>query len=213
MSGTPESQLIKANSDDYEFLGVTIASPEMFDWDKSKNPAYYFNNTTFGFIPDETIEKPAVELWVELNNDAAAESGYAVDKDGWVYVGSYTVQSGKTQYVDNLLRLIDGGAQVAIAQSLFIKEVAECLRVEQCISGSIDKRQEVIVSRVGITTTCPGGSAVEISTNGEYDRCLGHHRLVEMGWRQLRLHLVRAGDDYTVELQVAHGLCACSLIH
>ena len=100
VSGTPESQLIKANSDDYEFLGVTIASPEMFDWDKSKNPAYYFNNTTFGFIPDETIEKPAVELWVELNNDAAAESGYAVDKDGWVYVGSYTVQSGKTQYVD-----------------------------------------------------------------------------------------------------------------
>ena len=100
VSGTPESQLIKANSDDYEFKGVTIASPEMFDWDKSKNPTYYFNTTTFGFIPDESIPKPAVELWVELNNDAAPESGYAVDKDGWVYVGSYTVESGKTQYID-----------------------------------------------------------------------------------------------------------------
>lgn len=110
VSGTPESQLIKSNSDDYEFLGVTIAAPEMFTWNKSKNPAYYYSNngSVFGFIPDDSIAKPAVELWVELDNDAdGSEESYlapstdagSVSDGNWHYVGTYQVNSG-IQYID-----------------------------------------------------------------------------------------------------------------
>ena len=42
--------------------------------------------------------------------------------------------------------------------------------------------QEVIVTRHGLTLTRPLTGAVEVGTDGQYDRCFCHHRLVEVGW-------------------------------
>ena len=39
-------------------------------------------------------------------------------------------ETGQLEGVDNLLGLIDGGAEVAVAQSLFVHQVAERLRIE-----------------------------------------------------------------------------------
>ena len=54
--------------------------------------------------------------------------------------GNWHHELGQLQDIDNLLWLIDGGTQIAVAQSLFIHEVAECLRVEQGVSSCVDKR-------------------------------------------------------------------------
>ena len=52
---------------------------------------------------------------------------------------------------------------------------------------------------------------MEVGTDGEHHGGLRHHGLAEVGKRQALLHLVIAGDDDAVELQVAHGLCATGL--
>ena len=104
VDGKENTRLKESASDDYRFLGITIASPEIFQWDKQRNPMYYFGNTTYGFAPDETIPKPAVEVWVEYDNEAAItdtnDTREPSEATGWHYVGSFTVESGKTQYVD-----------------------------------------------------------------------------------------------------------------
>ena len=63
-----------------------------------------------------------------------------------------------------------------------------------------------------LTAFGPETGAVEVGADGEHHRSLLNHRLVEMGGSELRLHLVGTGDDDTVELQVAHGLCTCCLV-
>ena len=104
VDGNENTRLKKSRSDDYRFLGITIASPEIFQWDKQRDPKYYFANTTYGFAPDETLPKPAVEVWVEFDNKATitdtVDTREPSEATGWHYVGSYVVESGKTQYVD-----------------------------------------------------------------------------------------------------------------
>ena len=120
-------------------------------------------------------------------------------------------QSGQLKDVDDLLRLIDGGAQVAVAQPFLVHEVAERLGVEQCVGGSIDERQEVVVARLRLSAACPCAGAVEVGADGEHHGSLGDHGLVEVCWRQPLLHVIRTGYYYGVQLQVAHGLGAAGL--
>ena len=122
-------------------------------------------------------------------------------------------QSGQLEDVDDELRLIDGGAQVAVAQPFLVHEVAERLGVEQCVGGRIDERQEVVVARLRLSAACPGAGAVEVGADGEHHGSLGDHGLVEVCWRQPLLHVIRTGYYYGVQLQVAHGLGAAGLGH
>ena len=90
----------------------------------------------------------------------------------------------------------------------FVHEVAERLGVEQGIGGGVDERQQVVVARFGVPAFGPEAGAVEVGTDGQHHGSLGHHGLVEVGGRQFLFHLIGAGDDDAVELQVAHGLGA-----
>ena len=119
-------------------------------------------------------------------------------------------ESGQSQDVDDLLRLVDGGAEVAVAEPLFVHEVAERLCEEQGVGCGIDEREEVVVSWLCLAAFCPKTGAVEIGTDGQHHRGTSHHWLVEVGGGQLFFHLLGTGDDNTVELEVAHGLGACS---
>ena len=122
-------------------------------------------------------------------------------------------ETGELEDVDDLLGLIDGGAQVAVAQPFLVHKVAERLGVEQCVGGSIDERQEVVVARLRLSAACPSAGAVEVGADGEHHGSLGDHGLVEVGWRQPMLHFCRTGYYYAVQLQVAHGLGAAGLGH
>ena len=122
-------------------------------------------------------------------------------------------EAGQTEDVDNLLGHVDGGAQIAVAQPLFVHEVAERLRVEQGVRGGVLVAQEVVVARLRLAVAGPDRSAVEVGTDGQHHRSTGDHGLIEMGRCQPLLHLLGTGDDDAVELQVAHGLCTCSLRH
>ena len=83
--------------------------------------------------------------------------------------------------VDNLLRLIDCGAKVAIAKAFLVHQVAECLGIEQGIDSGILERQEIVVARLRLALFAPTGGAVEVSTDGQHDGSLSHHGLVEVG--------------------------------
>ena len=120
-------------------------------------------------------------------------------------------QSGQLEDIDNLLGLIDGGAQIAVAQSFLVHEVTERLGVEQGVGGRVDERQEIVVARLRLSAAGPCAGAVEVGTYGEHDGCLCHHRLVEVCGCQLLLDLLGTCDDDAVELQVAHGLCTACL--
>ncbi len=120
-------------------------------------------------------------------------------------------KAGQLESVDNLLGLIDGGAEVAVAQSFFVHQVAERLCVEQCIDGCILEGEEVVVAWLSVALFTPAGGAMEIGTDGEHHGSLCHHGLVEVGWSQALLHLTVAGNDDAVELQVAHSLCPTGL--
>ena len=154
-----------------------------------------------GLVVYEAVEGQAVGEWRLLVGPSHGEGGYGHD------------ETGELEDVDDLLGLIDGGAQVAVAEPFLVHEVAERLGVEQCVGGSIDERQEVVVARLRLSAACPGAGAVEVGADGEHHRCLGDHGLVEVGWRQPLLHVSRTGYYYGVQLQVAHGLCAGGLGH
>ena len=70
------------------------------------------------------------------------------------------------QDVDDLLGLINGGAQITIAQPFLVHQIAERLGVEQGIGGRIDERQEIVVAWFGIAAFCPETGAVEVGTDG-----------------------------------------------
>ena len=131
----------------------------------------------------ETLEGQAVGEGRLFGRPANGERGDGQDK------------TRQLQDVDNLLRLVDGGAQIAVAQSLFVHEIAECLRIEQGIDGSILERQEVVVARLSLALLAPACGAVEVGTDGEHYGSLCHHGLVEVGGSQALLHVAIAGDD------------------
>ena len=147
----------------------------------------------------EAVEGQAVGEGRLFGRPADGERGDGHDK------------TGQLERVDNLLGLIDGSAQVAVAQSLFVHEVAERLRIEQGIDGRILERQEVVVARLCVALFTPARGAMEVGTDGEHHRRLRHHGLVEVGRSQSLLHLAVARDNDAIELQVAHSLCATGL--
>ena len=154
-----------------------------------------------GLVVYEAVEGQAVGEGRLLVGPSHGEGGYGHD------------ETGELEDVDDLLGLIDGGAQVAVAESFLVHEVTERLGVEQCVGGGIDERQEVVVAGLRLSATCPCAGAVKVGADGEHDGSLGHHGLVEVGWCQSLLHLLGTCDDDAVELQVAHGLCARCLSH
>ena len=89
--------------DDYQFDGVFLQAPEMFTYGRVKNSSYRFrSDVPFGYMPDNTLEKPRIELWVEYNNeatiDAATDTREPSEETGWHLVGVYDVPSG-VQYI------------------------------------------------------------------------------------------------------------------
>ena len=96
-----------------------------------------------GLVVDEAVEGQAVGEGRLLVGPAHGEGGYGHD------------ELGQLEDVDDLLGLIDGGAQVAVAQSFLVHEVAERLGVEQGVGGGIDERQEVVVARLCLAAACP----------------------------------------------------------
>ena len=154
-----------------------------------------------GLLVEEAVEGQTVGEGRLFGWPAYGEGGYGHD------------EARKLEGVDDHLGHVDGRAEIAIAQSFLVHEVAERLRVEQGVDGSILVGEEVVVAWLRLTLLTPAGGAVEVGTDGEHDGCLGDHRLVEVGRSQSRLHLVGTGDDDAVELQVAHGLCTCCLGH
>ena len=152
-----------------------------------------------GLLMDKAVEGQPVGEGRLLVGPSHGEGGYGHD------------QSGQLEDIDNLLGHIDGGAQIAVAQPLFVHEIAECLGVEQGVGGRVDERQEIVVARLRLSAAGPCAGAVEVGTYGEHDGCLCHHRLVEVCGCQLLLDLLGTCDDDAVELQVAHGLCTACL--
>ncbi len=85
--------------EDYQFDGVYIQAPEIFNYDRQKNSAYRFReDTPFGYYPDnDPAKKPAVQVWVEYDNGATIDRESPTGKpEGWVYLGEYEVTSGAT---------------------------------------------------------------------------------------------------------------------
>ena len=81
---------------------------------------------------------------------------------------------------DDVLRRIEGGAEIAEAQSFSFGQRAEGLAEEEGIGGGIHKGEEIVVARVGLSLFAPAGDAVEIGAEGEEHGGLAHHGLVEM---------------------------------
>ena len=152
-----------------------------------------------GLAVDKALQGQTVAEGTFLGRPANGEGGDGHD------------ETGQLEDVDDLLGLIDGGTQVAVAQTFLVHEVAERLRIEQGVDGRVLEREEVVVAGLGLTLLAPAGGAVEVGTDGEYHGGLRHHGLVEVGRGQALLHRGVAGDDDTVELQVAHGLCTTGL--
>ena len=109
---------------------------------------------------------------------------------------------------DDVLRRIEGGAKIAEAQSFSFGQRAEGLAEEEGIGGGIHKGEEIVVARVGLSLFAPAGDAVEIGAEGEEHGGLAHHGLVEMAGRELLLLGRVLREDNTVELEIAHCLCA-----
>ena len=152
-----------------------------------------------GLAVDETLQGQAVAERTLFSRPANGQRGNGHD------------ETWQLEDADDLLGLIDGGAQIAVAQPLLVHEVAECLRIEQGVDGRILEREEIVVAGLGLALFTPARGTMEVSTDGEHHGGLRHHGLAEVGKRQALLHLVIAGDDDAVELQVAHGLCATGL--
>ena len=122
-------------------------------------------------------------------------------------------QLRELQRVDNHLRHIDRCSQVAVTQSFLVHEVAQRLRIEQCIDGSILVRQEVVVARVCLALLTPTRGTSEVGTDGQHHRSALYHRLVEVCWCQPLFHLLTACHHHRIELQIAHGLRSGCLRH
>ena len=122
-------------------------------------------------------------------------------------------QLGQLQRVDNHLRHVDSGAQIAVAQSFLVHEVAERLGVEQRVDGRILEREEVVVAWRGLTLLTPTRGAMKIGTDGKHHWGTGHHGLVEVGRGQSLLHFSTARHHHAIQLQIAHSLRACCLVH
>ena len=149
--------------------------------------------------------------------------GFAVYESGrWQTVGEWRLFIGpaygeggyrhrelrQLEGVDDHLRHIDGGAEIAVAETFLVHQVAERLGIEQGIGGGIDKREEIVVAGFGLAVAGPNAGAIEVGADGQYYGGFFDHRLVEMGGRKLSFHLGIAGDDDGVELQVSHRLGA-----
>ena len=102
--------------------------------------------------------------------------------------------------VDNGLRVVDGRAQEARAQSLFFGKVAECLGIEQGVGGRVQKAQKVVVARVCLSLIGPKGGSAKVGANGKHDGCRHNHGLIEVGRGQSGLAFGAACDDHAVEL-------------
>ena len=116
------------------------------------------------------------------------------------------------QLLGYLCRHIERGTQVADAQPLLFSQIAEGLRIEQGIGGSIHEAEHIVVSWHRLTTFTPVAHPPEIGTDGQHHGSLCHHGLVEMEGCQCLLGLLRTCDHHAVELQVAHCLGVGSLL-
>ena len=154
-----------------------------------------------GVLVNETLQGQTVGEGRLFGRPAYGEGGHGHD------------EARQMQDIDDLLGLINGGAQVAVAQSFLVHQIAERLGVEQGIGGRIDERQEIVIAGLCLTATGPRAGAVEVGTDGEYDGCLGDHRLVEVGGCQLLFQFVGTGYHDAVQLQVAHRLGTAGLGH
>ena len=54
---------------DYRFDGITVAAPEMFTYGRLQpsQSLFMLEGTTFGYKPDSSLAKPAVEVWIAKN--------------------------------------------------------------------------------------------------------------------------------------------------
>ncbi len=83
--------------EDYQFDGVYIQAPEMFNYSRVKNSSYRFTtDLPFGYTVDNAPEKkPTVQLWVEYDNSATVDKESPTGQpEGWVYMGEYSVTEG-----------------------------------------------------------------------------------------------------------------------
>ena len=117
-------------------------------------------------------------------------------------------EARQVENADDVLRRIDGGAEIAEAQSFCFGQRAEGLAEEEGIGGGIHKGEEIVVARACLSLFAPAGDAVEIGAEGEEHGGLAHHGLVEMAGRELLLLGRVFREDNTVELEIAHCLCA-----
>lgn len=114
----------------------------------------------------------------------------------------------QAQRLDDAHWVIYGSAEIAGAESEFLRKGAEVLREQQRIAHGIDEREEIVVSWCRLTLVAPLGEAVEIGAEGYYYWGRGYHRLVEMMWGECFLAFLRTGYHGAVELYVAHGCCS-----
>ena len=116
------------------------------------------------------------------------------------------------QHLDDALRLIDGRAEIAGAESFCFGQRGECLRQQQRVAGSIEKRQQIVVAGIGIAKFAPLGEAVEVGAERQHDRRFHEHGLVEVEWGKALFHCVVARDDDAIQLHVPHCRCPCGIV-
>ena len=145
----PSAQLKVSASDDYYFKGITIAAPEMFKFGRTSSPRFRQDaSNVFGFEPDESLAKPEVEVYIELNNGGSEDP-----VGGWQYVGTFDVSSG-TKYIDFSQYNTAGQTVTGYRTRITTNQAAVKLAVYPTISLKPSERiSEIVEALYGLSDT------------------------------------------------------------
>ena len=77
-------------------------------------------------------------------------------------------QSGQAEQINDALRIVERCAEITCAVTSLLCQCAESLHVEERVTGSIDKGEEVVISRISLTLLTPLSETIEVSTESQH---------------------------------------------
>ena len=105
--------------------------------------------------------------------------------------------------INNFSGQISGRAKITNTQTFAFRSYANILGHQKGIDGCGEKGEKIVLTGIGVVELAPQIKAVEISAEGQNNRCILHHWLVEMTTGQQLLHLCITIYNDTINLHVA----------